>query len=255
MIKYLDFNVKEPYRDGERTDLTWDTFQKYRENVVISKKFNDYVKGKSIIIVGPSPYLKGKQKGEFIDSHDIVIRMNKGWNIPPDMQKDYGTRTDIRWHCMSEYEHNGGPFQIEEMINKGVKWLASQFPRNLDYFHYDIIKFEEKNNNRLNFYNFSDIIYFLNIHRALETRPNVAQTAIFDLINYDYKSLHLSGVTFLLDGYYSGYAGENDRSKVIGDMKGHRAAPQIHLIKMIYENIENFTMDNEIEELIYKVKY
>ena len=254
MIKYLDFNVKEPNRNGERTDLTWDTFQKYRDEVKISKKFNDFVKDKSIIIVGPSPYLQGLGRGEFIDSHDIVVRMNRGWKIPLGMQEDYGSKTDIRWHCMSEAEYNGGPFEVDSMVNHNIKWLASQFPRNLDYFHYDILKFEEINNNKLEFYCFSDLIYFLNIHRALETRPNVAQTAIFDLINYDYKTLHLSGVTFLLDGYYKGYAQEGERSIVNGDIQGHRAAPQIHLIKMIYENITNFTMDKEIEDLIYSFK-
>jgi len=256
MIKYLDFNVQEPYRDGERTDLTWETLQQYRDEVRISKKFNDYLKGKSVVIVGPSPYLQGKGRGEFIDSHDIVIRMNRGWKIPEDKQVDYGSKTDIRWHCMMEQPENGGPFAIEEMIEHGVTWLASQFPRNLDYFHFDNIKFEEKNKGRLNFYCFSDLIYFLNLHRAMETRPNVAQTAIFDLINYDVKTLHLCGATFLLDGYYKGYSDENKERTSLGfDVEGHRALPQIHLIKLMYENVENFTMDKEIEELLYKVEY
>ncbi len=60
MLKFIDFNVKEPHRDGNRTDLTWETFQQYRDEVKISKKFNDYLKGKTVVIVGPSPYLVGK---------------------------------------------------------------------------------------------------------------------------------------------------------------------------------------------------
>jgi hypothetical protein len=256
MIKYLDFNVQEPDRTGERTDLTWDTFQLYRNEVRISKRFNDYVKGKSIIIVGPSPYLQGKGRGEFIDSHDIVIRLNRGWNIPKDIQKDYGSKTNVRWHCMMEHHNNGGPYAITEMLDYGVEWLVSQFPRNLDYFHYDILKFEEQNQDRINFHYSSDLIYFLNIHRALETRPNVAQSAIFDLINYDYKSLHLSGVTFLLDGYYNKYSEPGFERKHRGfNVAGHKAIPQIHLTKLIHDNIDNFSMDKEIIDLVYKVKY
>ena len=249
MIKYLDFNIQEPYREGNRTDITWDTFQQYRDEVKISKKFNDYLKGKSIVIVGPSPYLIGKNRGEYIDSFDIVIRMNKGWKISPNKVKDYGFKTDIRWHCMMEHPNNGGDFAINEMVNHEVKWLASQFPRNLDYFHHDNIKFEEKNQNKINFHCFSDLIYFLNIHRALETRPNVAQTAVFELINYDIKNLHLMGVTFFKDGWDKGYkATKYDNKDAI---KGHSQEAQIHLLKLILENESKFTMDKEIEELIY----
>ena len=206
MLKYLDFNLTEPYREGNRTDITWETFQQYRDEVKISKKFNDYLKGKKVVIVGPSPYLVGKERGEFINSFDVVIRMNKGWKITPDRIKDYGSKTDIRWHCMMEHPDNGGDFAIDDMMDHGVEWLASQFPRNLDYFHYDNIKFEQKNHNdKINFHCFADLIYFLNIHRALETRPNVAPTAIFELINYDIKNLHLMGVTFFKDGWDKGY--------------------------------------------------
>ena len=53
MLKYLDFNLPEPHREGNRTDITQETFQQYRDEVKISKKFNDYLKGKRVVIVGP----------------------------------------------------------------------------------------------------------------------------------------------------------------------------------------------------------
>ena len=187
--------------------------------------------------------------GEFIDSFDVVIRMNKGWKITPDRTKDYGSKTDIRWHCMMEHPDNGGDFAIDDMLDHGVEWLASQFPRNLDYFHYDNIKFEQKNNNKMNFHCFADLIYFLNIHRALETRPNVAPTAIFELINYDIENIHLMGVTFFKDGWDKGYKeGEYKKERALD---GHAQEAQIHLLKLILENEPKFTMDKEIETLIY----
>ena len=126
MIKYLDFNIAEPYRDGNRTNLNWETFHKYRKEVKISKNFNDYLKGKSVVIVGPSPYLEGKSKGKFIDSFDVVIRMNKGWKIPPTQIKDYGSKTNIRWHCMMEHPNNGGAFEIDNMVNAGPNLKMSK---------------------------------------------------------------------------------------------------------------------------------
>ena len=40
MLKYLDFNITEPYRDGNRTDITWEIFQQYRDEAKISKRLN-----------------------------------------------------------------------------------------------------------------------------------------------------------------------------------------------------------------------
>lgn len=39
----------------------------------------EYFAGKSVVIVGPSQSLKGSKQGEFIDSFDLVVRVNKGW--------------------------------------------------------------------------------------------------------------------------------------------------------------------------------
>ena len=61
----------------------------------------NYIQGKKIIIVGPSPHLIGKQKGSFIDSFDTVIRVNE-FGITPDLEKDYGSRTDISFLTLSE---------------------------------------------------------------------------------------------------------------------------------------------------------
>lgn len=257
MLKYLDFILPEPDRHGadkpnHKTDLTWETLQKYRNEVRISKKFNDYLKGKSVIIVGPSPYLKGKGRGEFIDSHDIVIRMNKGWKPDSSLHKDYGSKTNIRWHCMMEQMQNGGPFEIDSMVDYGVEWLASPFPRNLDYFHNDNIKFEIQNSEeKINFYCFSDLIYYINVMMALETRPNVGTVAFMDLMNYDIKNLHLCGITFLLDGYLNEYGRNPDFKRLT---LGHATEPQAHLAKLFLENEpEKFSMDQEIINLIYQI--
>ena len=55
MLKYLDFNITEPYREGNCTDITWETFQQYRSEVKISKKFNDYLKLMGLILKHNAP--------------------------------------------------------------------------------------------------------------------------------------------------------------------------------------------------------
>lgn len=56
---------------------------------------NDYLKGKRIIIVGPSPSLLKFNKGSFIDSFDVVCRIKKSFPVQKDMESKLGKRTDI----------------------------------------------------------------------------------------------------------------------------------------------------------------
>lgn len=193
-MSLINFRVKELKRSYDYNNFNWEDIDRLRSSVRINKKLNDYLKDKSVILVGPSPYLKGLKKGNFIDSHDIVIRFNKGWNISDDLKEDYGSKTNIRYHCMNE--KFGGAFEIEKMKEKGVEILVSQFPENYSKFHDDIINFDKKNQNRISKYNFSDLNYFIGICLLINTRPNVGITSIFDLINYDIKSMHITGLTF-----------------------------------------------------------
>ena len=75
------------------------------------------VKNKTVAIVGPSPHLVNTGLGEFIDSHDLVIRINE--ILPSGYFQDYGSKTDIVFL-------NLGNDWLEitiEMINKDIKAL------------------------------------------------------------------------------------------------------------------------------------
>jgi len=239
----INFKLKELKRLQVYSEFNIDELNRIRSNVKINKKLNDYLKNKSVILVGPSPYLKGLKKGHFIDSHDVVIRFNKGWDVIENLEVDYGSKTNIRYHCMNE--KHGGLFEIEKMKDKGVDIFISQFPKNYAHFHDDILKFEQINLNRINHFQFADLEYFLNICLLINTRPNVGTSAIVDLINYDIKSLHISGFTFFLDGHYDQY-NKNIYSRAKINLKDHNQEPQIKLMKLIFENIDFVTADDEI---------
>ena len=258
LYKTFDWTVDEPFREGCKTDLTNEELSIIRSDVKISSKFNKYLMGKSVIVVGPSPYLQGLGRGASIDKYDIVVRLNKAWQPTKELEKDYGQKTNIRYHCMMEHENNGGQYVIDSMVAHGVEWLASQFPYNLSYFHNDNKNFDKQNNKRINFHVPSDLIYHLNTHISMETRSNVATSAILDLINYDVKTLHLTGISFFQDGWVGDYkAGStnNEKSGKYNGMinmqkEGHSQEPQMHIIKLLCQTENKFTLDNEIHELL-----
>lgn len=57
--------------------------------------FENYIRGKNVIIVGPSENIKNKGLGVDIDSYDIVIRTNGAHGIIEKYSEDYGSRCDI----------------------------------------------------------------------------------------------------------------------------------------------------------------
>lgn len=68
----------------------------YKKNIrQDEKEFYNYIKGKNVVIVGPSPWMNGKNFGKIIDEYPIVVRVNQGIFLPSSNKNDYGSRTDI----------------------------------------------------------------------------------------------------------------------------------------------------------------
>ena len=51
--------------------------------------YSDFFNGKSVALVGPSPHISGKNLGKFIDSFDVVVRVNE-IGISIKNYQDYG---------------------------------------------------------------------------------------------------------------------------------------------------------------------
>tara|TARA_R100001015_G_C4630854_1_gene192854 strand:+ start:2253 stop:3041 length:789 start_codon:yes stop_codon:yes gene_type:complete len=258
----LNYRIQEPEKIyGGRFSLTKDIMNHLFDNAKIDRKFNNFLKDKSVIIVGPAPYTKNKKRADYIESFDVIVRLNKQWNISEDMQEFIGKRTDIRYHCGMEQSNNGGPWDIEEMKKYGVKWAAINFPEYLDYFHDDVQKFKTLNKDyNLNFHCFSDLELYCTIHHHLGTRMNVGTAAALDLMFYDIKSLHIMGMTFFQGGHVEGYKEKRnvDFLKTVWDEENlalgpnHAQKPQQELIKMLHEMDNRLTLDDEVKEVIYK---
>ena len=45
--------------------------------------------------MGPSAHLVGQRMGDFIESHDIIVRVNQTQEIPKHRHVDFGHRTDV----------------------------------------------------------------------------------------------------------------------------------------------------------------
>lgn len=67
------------------------------------RRFQEYIRGKSIAIVGPAP--TGESNGEEIDSFDVVVRFNyRNLGAHPEPKK-YGTRTHVSLYNAHGFRH------------------------------------------------------------------------------------------------------------------------------------------------------
>ena len=92
--------------------------------ITSSEFFSRFCEGQSVIFVGNAPSLKGERLGEWVDSHDIVVRFNE--SPVAGYECDVGTRTDIL--VSNPYPEDRRPFVLSEC---GVVLIISPQTRRL----------------------------------------------------------------------------------------------------------------------------
>ena len=265
----LEYRIPELPRPLEGNyQLNQDILKYLFENAKIDRKFNHYLKDKSVIIVGPAGYMKNSKKGDFIESFDIVVRCNGFWKPPINLQEDIGKRTDIRWHSGAEFPNTGGMWDIKDMLDYGVEYVCIQYPKYLDYFHDDVKKFEKKNEPyNIPFHNWSDLELYLSIHHYLGTRIQCGMSAVADIMFYDIKKLHVSGFSFHSEikqgvpggGDYlkgakpEGYL-QHDYVEETHTFVNHAQIPQMKFLRELQNFDNRLSFDKETEEVLKRFK-
>ena len=184
-------------------------------------KYQEYLKDKRVILVGPAPYILNQKMYDLIDSYDVVVRINRGLQMPDKNPDDFGSRTDVYYHCMSDHPENGGPFDYELMQKQKVKHLRAAYPplrkggdnsfNNVGTIK-DYQKFRKHFNSHKTGITFThlDKNFYLGIEKKMGSRPNSGICAILDILECDVKELYITGITFFKGGYCSEYRSSID---------------------------------------------
>lgn len=177
------------------------------------------LKNKKIIIVGPSASTLINKNGNFIDSFDIVIRVNRGVEPTKLYSEFIGKRTDILYNCMLEKPDNGGIIDIQLLKDNNVKYIIyhphvsfegvciNKHPITLN-----MNTINNLHNNNINT-QMIDPIFYNSISKQVNCRPNTGYIALFHLLSFDIKELYITGYTFYLDGFMDGYKDHVDKEK------------------------------------------
>ncbi len=260
LIKLL--KRKFDYRDGEfwrfikkESDLNiFFPSSGIPEDPISNFEYNEFLRDKSIIFVGPAPILKGKKLGEFIDSFDLVVRTNNMMNtllFNPELKEDYGTKNNILYVNVTYERDAYKEWNPEEWKEMGIEIVCKAM-------------------------NKRPKIHFPFKWRHTSRKPKLPSPTLFlgttlihDLLSFDIKSLYVTGIDAyesipdLLDGkneeYVPGYLPKftfNQRKNRLGKpVSLHDKYRDTKVILEMEEGDPRFTIDPVCKKKMEKVVY
>ena len=198
--------------------------------------------------------------GEYIDSFDLVVRVNQAFHMQEEDWEDYGKRTDILMNCLNC--NKIAALEKDMDFARDMKFIVcpmvSMWDIQIVEDFLDVIG--------VPWHNVSDG-YLFKIFKEVGTTCNTGLTGAMTLLNYDIKELYLTGMTFFNMNkfgqiYYDKYHNEavannnfrEDSGKVpnFADLRIdiHQQQPQIdYFHKMVYFHYgKKMTLDKYLTE-------
>lgn len=239
---------------------------------IVKRDFLNYLFSKKAIIVGPSAVMEGSNKGKFIDSFDLVCRVNLASPVPEQMYSDIGSRTDILCHTIVRERHivarpdifkAHSQQDVDNWINDGVKYILLKE----DESHEHVADFVTLLDNRIP-YVVMDSDFMALLHKQMDCVPNTGILFMAYMLRTPVKRLHVIGFDFYARGYYTGYGGftkqqaEAGRRDELGRMrpawgqtgkpgmsKTHNLQAQLKHLKKLTRN-PKLKLDDNLEEAL-----
>ena len=183
------------------------------------KNFSEFIKNKSVVLVGPAKYLTYLNQGDEIDNFDLVCRINRGAELVPQFSEKLGSRTDILFNCLIEKNENGGKISLKSLKSNNIKWLCT-----IPYSDSKCNVFKNKLHPEFKLLTKLKLKFFFNFHiydsekysqlnKSIKCRANSGFSAIFDLLDNGAKELFITGFSFYLDSFIEGYKKNSFKSE------------------------------------------
>ena len=228
---------------------------------MINKKYQNYLSGKRVALVGPAEYLTKLSTGKYIDSFDVVVRVNRGTEIIDKYFNSIGRRTDILYNCLIKTPDNGGDLSVKKYKKNKIKWISTipasdvngisksnKLHKMVSWFTVLKLKWN------FNFHIMNYKKYSL-VNEKVESRANTGFASIFDLLNHDVSKLYITGFSFYLDNFMSGYKDGCEReseefAKQCFISKRHKQEPQWRYLKETLQKNERVEVDDILKKIL-----
>jgi hypothetical protein len=223
---------------------------------VNSVKMAEVLSDKQVIVVCPSKTIESSGLGDFVDSHDLVVRLNNGYNITPNLQRDFGCRTDIIYHYLGLQSENQPDYNLQKMIDAGTKMLVI-LPRP-ETMHFEI--FLERNVSAGLTYLRIDDTAKKEMWDEIGCLAFCGVWAVFHLLKFPVKSVQVVSMNFFTTGHYTGYDNRTEEQQIAyainsqydnrGIGKQHHIPPQKELLRKLYKTDSRLRLDEVTKNAI-----
>lgn len=217
------------------------------------------LKGKRVTIVGPASSAFKTNKGQYIDSFDFVVRVNKSAYVV-DSGKfigDIGKRTDILFHSFFENtESGGGPLDFSVYDKQGISYVIN--PRNNKAGMRNTFNFYKKHLSSRATYTLPADMYREVCEPLGKYRPTIGFTSLMTCLLFaEFSELYITGFTFYRTPFGDGY---RDQMKSPDLAKAFIHEQGIHNIdlefdafkKAVLETRKNVVMDDALFSIIHE---
>ena len=217
-----------------------------------STNFNRLVTGKTIALVGPSKSILGRNQGKYIDSFDLVVRLNKSLPVPVKRRNDIGNKTEIIYNSLNTSDYPGeNNINPGFFLRHGIQYICSPYPLKHP-FKNDIMNFMINNRGLIPF-RYIDLSLFQKMENIMRTRPYTGTCAIVDLLKFNIKKLFITGLDFYATAYYAEYRHmDKNETRKKRQNSIHNAKPQIDLLRNLVLNDSRIEPDKVLDMILFR---
>lgn len=166
---------------------------------------NKIFNNKRIVIVGAADSAFEEENGEYINSFDYIIRVNKApHSLTTEKTKYIGNRTDILFH--SFYENSvsgGGPIDLDLYKSQGINFVINP-NNNIKGWRVHLNYYKRKLKKHIT-YILPGKFYKQMTRNFLRWTPTVGYSALYSVLNAPFKELYITGFTFFKTPYANDY--------------------------------------------------
>lgn len=210
---------------------------------------------KTVAIVGPADSAYEEFNGEFIDSFDFVIRLNKAIvNWDNSKEKHIGTKTDILIHSFQENEDTGGgKLDFDLFEKKGVRYVINA---KFNYLGFrTTFNFYKKYLSKRNVYILSKDSYSKCNKYFSKKKPTNGFRALSMVFEAKPKKIFITGFTFFKTPYADGYRDSLRDLRVLKDNEKKRGLhdPDFEFaifLKFLKESKSEILLDQKLDAIV-----
>jgi hypothetical protein len=211
-----------------------------------SEYFSELV-GKKVIIVGPAFYLRGAGLGEYIDSFDVVVRVNHA--LPIKYPEDYGSKTTVLYHILSHRNHVGaGKLTVteDEVKSWDTDWVVSRWDSRSARIRQVGPYLEGRKWTAMSHE------FYYKVRRGVgRLSPNTGISAIAHLLQSELKELRVVGFDLYRSGVYEGYGDvrEKENALEVND-RWHDTDAQLRYLAVLKRRDDRLHFDAVLQGII-----